>query len=115
MDKLFPDEVIRNMYKYDSTYKHIVEQVLLQLTMHCFMYRCSEGYKQYNQCFCYCQTCRTYLRLCRQIFYEAGDMTEDDLEDIVPMTNYVLVKSSIVLYNGRIETRRNNFTIVKGN
>ena len=83
MHKLFPDEVIRHIYKYDSTYNNIFDKVLLQLNMHCFIYRCPDCYKPYNQCFCHYQTCRTYLRFCRQLYFEKGDMTEDDLEDIV--------------------------------
>ena len=51
--------------------------------MHCVIYRCSECYKPYNQCVCYCQTCGTYLRFCRQLYFKDGDMTEDDLVDIV--------------------------------
>ena len=83
MDEICPDEVIRNIYRYDSTYKHIFDKVLLQLTMHCFIYRCSECFKPYNQCFSYCKTCRTYSRFCRQLYFADGDMTEDDVEDIV--------------------------------
>ena len=44
MDKIFPDEVIRNIYKYDCSYKEIFDKVLIQLNMHCFIYRCSECY-----------------------------------------------------------------------
>ena len=57
----------------------------MSLKVHCFIYRCSECYKPYNQCFCYCQTCRTYLRFCKQLYFKDGDMTEDDLEDIVAL------------------------------
>ena len=71
------------MYTYDSTYKHSFGNMLLQLNMHWFIYRCSECYKPYNQYCCYCQTCRTDLRFCRQLYFKNGDMTEDDLEDIV--------------------------------
>ena len=60
MDNLFPDEVIKHINKYESTYKTLFDKVLLQLNMHCLIYRCSECLKPYNQCFCYCQTCRTY-------------------------------------------------------
>ena len=78
-----PVEVIRQIYPYDPTYKEHFDKVLLPLRIHCFIYKCSECFKPYNQCFRYCQTCRTYLRFCKQIFYAYGDMTEDDLEDIV--------------------------------
>ena len=83
MNKLFPDEVIRNIYRYDSTYTTIFDKVLLRLNIHCFIYRCSECFKPNNQCFCYCRTCRTYLRFCRQLYFKDGDMTEDDINDIV--------------------------------
>ena len=71
------------MYEHDSTYKVIVDKVLISLNVHCFMYRCSEWFKPYNQCVCYCQTCGTYLRFCRQLYFKDGDMTEDDINDIV--------------------------------
>ena len=45
MGKIFPGEVIGNIYKYDSTYKNMFDKVLLQLNMHCFVYRCSECVK----------------------------------------------------------------------
>ena len=83
MDKTFPDEVIRNIYKYESHYRNMFDKALLQLDMHCFIHRCSECLKPYNQCVCYCQTCRTYLRFCRQLYFKDGDMTEDDLDDII--------------------------------
>ena len=84
MGKAFPDEVLQNMHKYDNTCKNIFDKVLLQLNMYCLIYRCSECFKPYNQCFCYCKTCRTYFRFCRQLYFADGDMTEDDdCEDIV--------------------------------
>ena len=82
MDNL-PFEVIRQIYSYDPTYKYTLDKVLISLKVHCFIYRCSECYKPYNQCCCNCQTCRTYLRFCKQLYFKDGDMTEDDLEDIV--------------------------------
>ena len=53
------------------------------MNMHCFIYRCSECFEPYNQCFCYCQTCGIYLRFCKQLYFKDGDMTEDDIIDIV--------------------------------
>ena len=44
--------------------------------MQCFMYRWSEGFNPYNPCVCYCQTRRTYLRFCRQLYFQDGDMIE---------------------------------------
>ena len=81
MEKL-PVEV-RQIYSYDPTYKDIFDKVLISLKIHCFIYRCSECYKPYNKCCCYCQTCRTYFRFFKQLYFKDGDMTEDDLEDIV--------------------------------
>ena len=82
MDKL-PFEVSRQIYSYDPAHKGIVDTVLIQLKVHCFVYRCPECFKPYNQCVCYGQTCRTYLILCKQLYFKDGDMTEDDLEYIV--------------------------------
>ena len=59
------------------------DKVFISLKLHCFIYRCSERYNPYNQCCCYCQTCRTYLRFCKQLYFKDGGMTEDELEDIV--------------------------------
>ena len=62
MDKL-PVEVIRKTYSYDDTVKLKFDKVLTQLTAHCFIYRCSECFKEFNRCYCYCPNCRTYLRI----------------------------------------------------
>ena len=82
MGKL-PTTIIQHIYEHDSTYKVKFDKVLLQMKMHCFIHRCSECFKPYNQCFCYCQTCGTYLRFCKQLYFKDGDMTEDDKIDIV--------------------------------
>ena len=70
MDKLFPDEVIRNMYKYDSTYKHIFDKVLKQMMAHCFIYDCHLCMNEWNNCYCYCKVCKTYLTYCHQNYYD---------------------------------------------
>ena len=87
MDKL-PIEVIRNIYEYDPTYNIKFDRVLKQLYAHCFIYRCSECFKPYNHCFCYCSTCRTYLRFCRQIYYDQDSTYEDDLEQIIALSGW---------------------------
>ena len=87
MDNIFPDEVIIHIYQYDRSCKQIFDQVLIQLNMHCFIHRCSECYNHYNNCHCYCITCRTCLRFCRQLYFDQNSMTEDYLEGIIPMTN----------------------------
>ena len=84
MDKL-PNEVIRNIYAYDSTYKIEFDKVLKQLFAHCLIHRCQICVKPYNRCFCYCETCRTYLRFCQQIYYDQDSVYEDDLHDIIPL------------------------------
>ena len=40
MGKIFPDEVVRNIYSYDPTYKEHVDKVLKQMMAHCFIYNC---------------------------------------------------------------------------
>ena len=84
MDKL-PIEIIRRIYEYDPTYREMVDKSLKQLRWYCFIYRCSECVKPYNRCFCYCVTCGTYLRFCRQIYFSPGDMEEDDLNDVIQL------------------------------
>ena len=80
-----PIEIIRKVYEYDPTYRDSFDKTLRQLRCFCFVYRCSECFKPYNKCFCYCNDCRTYLRFCRQIYYEPNDMEEDELEDVIAL------------------------------
>ena len=84
MDNL-PVEVIRKIYSYDSTYKIKFGKVLTQLSAHIFIYRCSECFKEWNKCFCYCKICRTYLRFCHQIYFGNESTYDDDLNDIVQL------------------------------
>ena len=86
MDNL-PFDVIKQIYSYDHTYKHIFDKVLIPLKVHCCIYRCDRCCGHYNDCCCYCETCKTSLRFCKQLYFDSKNMTEDDLEDIVPMTN----------------------------
>ena len=51
------------------------------------MYRCYECCRHYNDCYFYCKTCRTFLRFCKQLYFDSNNMTEDDVTDIVPMTD----------------------------
>ena len=85
MDKL-PTTIIQQTYEYDPTYKDMFDKVMIQLNVHTFNYRCSECYRHYNNCYCYRKTCRTFLRFCRQLHFDQNSMTEDDLEQIIPMT-----------------------------
>ena len=84
MDKL-PIEITRKTYEYDPTYRELFDNVLVSLRVHCFIYRRKECFKPYNQCFCYCVVCRTYLRFCRQLYFLPGDMEEDELENVIPI------------------------------
>ena len=83
---ILPIEITRTIYEYDSTFKIVFDKVLRQLRCYCYIYRCSECFKPYNKCFCYCTDCRTYLRFCRQIYFEPNDMEEDELEDIIALS-----------------------------
>ena len=84
MDKL-PIGVIRQICEYGNTYNIKFDKVLNQLSAHIYIYRCSECFKEWNNCFCYCKNFRTYLRFCHQIFYDKDNVYEDDLSDIIQM------------------------------
>jgi hypothetical protein len=80
-----PIDIIRNIYEYDNTYRDQFDEALIQLRCHCLIYRCSECFKPYNRCYCYCPNCRTYLRFCKQIYFEPNDLEEDELEDVIAL------------------------------
>ena len=82
MDGL-PIEVIRIIYEYDNTYKLRFDKVLKQLTAHCFIYNCRICCKPYNKCYCYCAVCKTYLKLCQQMYYDEYSTYEDELEKVI--------------------------------
>ena len=84
MDKL-SSNIIQHIYDYDNIHKIRFDKVLKQLTVHIYIYRCSECFKDWNKCFCYCNICRTYLRFCHQIFYDKNSVYDDDLNDIIQM------------------------------
>ena len=81
-----PNDIIRNIYGYDSTYRESFDKTLRQLRVFCFVYRCSECFKPYNKCFCYCNVCKTYLRFCKQIYFENNDPEEDELDNILALS-----------------------------
>ena len=85
MGNVFPDEVIRNIYSHDPTYKEHVGKVLKQMLAHCFIYDCHKCFKQWNNCYCYCKVCKTYLKYCLQIFYDEMNTYEDELAIIIPL------------------------------
>ena len=84
MDKL-PSTIIQHIYEYDNTFNIKTDKVLKQLTAHCFIYRCCICCKAYNKCFCYCQVCKTYIKLCQQIYYDQYSTYEDDLNDVIQL------------------------------
>ena len=59
MDHL-PLEVIRIIYSYDSTYKHMFDKVLKQMIAHCSIYNCHQCFKPWDTCFCYYEVCKTH-------------------------------------------------------
>ena len=81
-----PIDIIRNIYEYDNTFKIEFDKVLRQLRCFCLIYRCEICFKPYNKCFCYCNVCKTYLRFCKQIYFENNDMEEDELNDIIELS-----------------------------
>ena len=80
-----PNDIIRNIYEYDNTYRDQFDETLIQLRCHCLIYRCEICFKPYNKCFCYCNVCKTYLRFCKQIYFENNDMEEDELEEVIAL------------------------------
>ena len=84
MDKL-PIEITRTIYEYDSTYKELFDKSLRHLMAHSYTYRCSECFKAYKQCFCYCSTCRTYLIFCRQVYFDQDSIYEDELDTVIEL------------------------------
>ena len=84
MDNL-PSTIIQHIYEYDNAYNIKFDKVLTQFSAHIFIYRCSECFKEWNTCFCYCKICRTYLRFCHQIYYSQDSVYEDDMIDIIQL------------------------------
>ena len=113
MDKL-STTIIQHIYDYDSTYKVKFDKMLLHMNMHCCIYRCSECFKPYNQCFCYCQTCGTYLRFCEQLYFKDGDMTEEDIIDITGLGLRLIICFVQIILHCITYDGRNNFKIIKG-
>ena len=82
MDRL-PPTIIQHIYEYDNTYREKFDKVLKQLPAHCFIHNCRTCFKPYNNCCCYFAVCKTYLKLCQQIFYDKDSVYEYDLNDII--------------------------------
>ena len=77
---------IQHIYEYDSTYKIKFAKVLKQLSAHCFIYRCHIRFKPYFNYCCYCAVCKTYLKLCHQIYYDEKRTYEDELEKVIALS-----------------------------
>ena len=84
MDRL-PTTIIQHMYEYDSIYKVRFGKVVKQLSAHCFIYNFHKCFKPWNNCYCCCLVCKTYLKYCHQIFYNEMSTYEDDLAIIIPL------------------------------
>ena len=84
MDNL-PIEITRKIYEYDSTYREIFNRVLIQLRVNFYIYNCHLCCKPSNKCFCYCNVCRTYLKFCKQIYFNQDSVYEDETPDIVQL------------------------------
>ena len=76
MDKL-PSTILQHIHEYDNTYREKCVNVLKQLTAHFFVYRCRICFKEWDNCYCYCPNCRTYLIFCQQIYYSQESTYED--------------------------------------
>ena len=81
-----PIDIIRNIYEYDNTYREQYDKTLRQLRCHCLIYRCSECFKPYNRCYCYCKVCKTYLKFCQQIYFNEDSTYEDELEAVIGLS-----------------------------
>ena len=85
MDKL-PSTIIQHIYAYDNTLKIKFGKVLKQLSVHGFIYNCNKCFKPWNNCYCYCEICRTYLKYCHQTYFDEKNTYEDELEKIIALT-----------------------------
>ena len=85
MDQL-QSTIMQHIYEHDNTYKIKVGKVLKQLSAHCFIYNCHKWFKPWNDCYCHCEICRTYLKYCHQIYYDEKSTYEDELENIIALS-----------------------------
>ena len=85
MDKL-QSTIIQYIYECDNTYKIKFDKVLKQLSAHCFIHSCHKCSKPWNNCYCCCEICRTYLKYCHQIYYDEKSTYEDELENIIALS-----------------------------
>ena len=85
MDKL-TSIIIQHIGESDNTYNIKFDKVLKQLSAHCFICNSHVCFKPWNDCFCYCKICRTYLKYCHQNYYDKMSTYEDELEHIIALS-----------------------------
>ena len=81
-----PSTIVQHIYEYDNTYNIKFDEIMKQLSAHCFIYRCHKCFKPWNNCYCYCVVCNTYLKLCHQIYFDEQSTYDDDLEHIIALS-----------------------------
>ena len=62
-----------------TLHKDILDNIWISLNVHCLICRCDRCRRHHNDCYCYCKTCRTFLRFCKQHYFDSNSMTEADL------------------------------------
>ena len=67
MGKL-PTTIIQHMYEHENIYKDMFDKVLKQMTAHCFIQNSCKCFKPWNNCYCYCEVCKTYLNTAIKYF-----------------------------------------------
>ena len=85
MDKL-PSTIMQHIYEQDNTYKTRSDKVLKQLFAHCFTYNCHKCFKPWNNCYCRCVVCKTYLKFCHQFYYDEKSTYENELETTIALS-----------------------------
>ena len=91
-----PSTILQHIYEYGNTYKIRFDQVLKQLSAHCFIYNCHKCFKPWNNCYCYCVVCKAYLILCQQMYYDEMGTYEDELENIIVLSGWF--KNNIFIF-----------------
>ena len=81
-----PPNIPQHIDGYNNTYKIKVGKVLKQLFAHCSIYNCHKCFKPWNNCYCYCVVCKTYQKLCQQIYHDEMSTYEDELENIIVLS-----------------------------
>ena len=85
MDNL-PSAILQHIYEYDNTYTIKIGNILKQLSAHCFIHNCHICFKPWNNCYCYCVVCKTYLTFCHQTYFDEKGTYENELENIIALS-----------------------------